>query len=190
MIIKNSIKTFGGFLMLSLIFLFACPAITFAQSSENFKITRSVVAQGGTSSQTSQYKVKDVIGQPVSGGKIFSSLYQVTSGFFPLELPTQVAISPFEIPNSFMLLQNYPNPFNPETSINYQLPEKVAVKIAIFNLRGQQIRTLQNRVQEQGYHSVRWDGHDEAGYKVVSGIYLYRIKAGEYASTKKMALMK
>jgi len=177
-------------LLFSLTLLFLNAAMTFSQSSENFKLTRTVVDQGGAASQSSRFKVNDAIGQPVGGGEMYSSFYQVTSGFFPIELPTQVAISPFEIPKTFNLFQNHPNPFNPGTSINYILPEKVDVKIAVFNLRGQQIRILQNKVQKSGYHTVRWNGCDEVGNKVVSGIYLYQIKAGDFICTRKMALMK
>lgn len=103
---------------------------------------------------------------------------------------TEVELQRFEIPKSFILFQNYPNPFNPETSISYQLPEKVHVKIAVFNLRGQKIRTLENAAQDAGCYTVRWDGCDEIGNKVVSGIYLYQIKSGDFVCTRKMALMK
>ncbi|MBC8184515.1 T9SS type A sorting domain-containing protein [candidate division KSB1 bacterium] len=94
------------------------------------------------------------------------------------------------LPQSLILHQNYPNPFNPETIINYQLPKISRVKISVFNIRGQLVQILENGVREAGYHTVRWDGCNEMGSKVVSGIYLYRIKAGEFVCTKKMALMK
>jgi hypothetical protein len=338
MILKN--KIIGGFLLMLLIFLFTCPATTLAQSSENFKLIRSVVDQGGTASQSSLFKVNDAIGQPVGGEEMLSSLYQVSGGFFPFEFTTPAPIFPdvadsqtigdefwvdivvgsneepvsdlfgisfilnfsntnfvdvvtphssnaipgdfigndvvffqtveeengkvsvgisrksgqvgvsgsgvvarvkflsdastpddtevlfsltdvvannsvmspitlsqeeltvtisrstevkldrFDIPNSYILSQNYPNPFNPETIIEYQLPENVHVKIDIFNLRGQNIRSLKDQPQHAGYHTIRWDGCDENGTKVVSGIYLYQVKAGDFICTRKMALMK
>ena len=94
------------------------------------------------------------------------------------------------VPQSSELFQNHPNPFNPETKIEYQLLEKAQVKIEVYNLVGQKIRTLESKEREAGHYSVIWDGCDEFGNKVVSGIYLYQIKAGNFVKTRKMALMK
>ena len=94
------------------------------------------------------------------------------------------------IPISTELFQNYPNPFNPQTRIDYQLHEKAQVKIDVYNLIGQKIKTLENKEQPAGHYSVMWDGCDELGNKVVSGIYLYQIHAGKFVKTRKMALMK
>ncbi|NOZ63230.1 MAG: T9SS type A sorting domain-containing protein [Calditrichaeota bacterium] len=94
------------------------------------------------------------------------------------------------VPQSSELFQNHPNPFNPETKIEYQLHEKAQVKIEVYNLVGQKIRTLENKERQAGHYSVMWDGCDEFGNKVVSGIYLYQIKAGKFVRTRKMALMK
>jgi len=340
MILKNKIKIIGIPLLWPLLFLLTNPATTLAQSSENFKVSRSVVNQGGAVSQSSQFQVNDAIGLPISGGETTSSLYHVYGGFFPFEFATPASIFPsvvdsqsvgvefwvdivvgsneepvsdlfgisfelnytntefvdvvtphpsnaipgdylgsdvvffqtvdeengkvsigisrksgqggvsgsgvvarikfvsdastpidtqvlflltdvvannsalapitlshggltvtltgasdveinrFDIPNTYILFQNFPNPFNPETNIEYQLPEKVQVRIDIFNLKGQKIRTLLNTVQDGGCHVVRWDGRDEVGTKVVSGVYLYQIKAGSFVCTRKMALMK
>ena len=103
---------------------------------------------------------------------------------------TDVAKITSEIPKTFKLLQNYPNPFNPETSISYQIPNTEKVEIKIFNAIGLEIKSLVYEKQTAGYYSVRWNGSDEIGNKVVSGIYLYQIKAGDFVSTKKMVLMK
>ena len=98
--------------------------------------------------------------------------------------------SPATRPRGFALLQNYPNPFNPETEISYSLPEHSQVRLAIYNLMGQKVRILVDEYQAAGHKTVHWDGTDEDGNKVASGIYFYRIKAGKYAETKKMILMK
>ena len=90
----------------------------------------------------------------------------------------------------YILGQNYPNPFNLETSINYQLPENVHVVIKIFNSLGQEIRTLENKQQQAGYYTIHWDGRDNSGKQVVSGIYLYQVNAGSFVCTKKMAVLK
>ena len=94
------------------------------------------------------------------------------------------------VPQKFALEQNYPNPFNPETSISWQLAKSNEVQLKVFNLLGQEVRTLVNEQQGAGYHSVVWDGRDDAGNPVASGIYLYRIQAGDLVSIRKMVLLK
>lgn len=93
-------------------------------------------------------------------------------------------------PTEFSLAQNYPNPFNPETTIRYRLTQQEGVTLEIFNLLGQKIRTLVNEVVDAGEHSIRWDGRDAAGYPTASGVYLYRLQAGEYTATRKMMLIR
>ncbi|MFH1457196.1 MAG: C25 family cysteine peptidase [Patescibacteria group bacterium] len=95
-----------------------------------------------------------------------------------------------DMPSVFQLRQNYPNPFNPETNIEYQLPQQCRVKLVVYNMLGQEIRTLLNKQQEAGYFQIRWDGLDEQGHKVPSGIYLYKFEAGEYVRIKKMLMTK
>jgi|GEM_PF-2413280 len=94
------------------------------------------------------------------------------------------------IPQEFALQQNYPNPFNPTTSIKYQLPQASTVQIVIYNMLGQRIRTLVNESQEAGYYEAVWDGRNTAGLKVSSGMYFYRIKAGNFTKTHKMMMLK
>ena len=96
----------------------------------------------------------------------------------------------FLAPKEFSLYQNYPNPFNPETTINYELPEQSQVLINIYDILGREIRTLVNDFQDAGYKSVIWDGTDEFGRSVGTGIYLYQIKASGFTQTKKMVLLK
>ncbi|HXF49386.1 MAG TPA: FlgD immunoglobulin-like domain containing protein [Verrucomicrobiae bacterium] len=99
-----------------------------------------------------------------------------------------VAIS--SLPVSFELGQNYPNPFNPTTTIQYALPEPAQVELKIFNMLGQAVRTLVNEEKGAGYYQVVWDGKDQTGQAVSSGIYLYQIKAADFVETKKMQLVK
>jgi hypothetical protein len=95
-----------------------------------------------------------------------------------------------EIPESFSLIQNYPNPFNPETDISYALPSDCKVNLTIYNLLGQKVKTLVNEPQTAGYKTVHWGGKDEQGNLVASGIYFYKLNAGEYTDTKKMVMTK
>ncbi len=94
------------------------------------------------------------------------------------------------LPGEYRLDQNYPNPFNPETEISYQLPEAVQVRLTIFNLSGQKIRSLVNAEMAAGRHVARWDGKDESGVDVPSGVYFYTLEAGSFIDTKKMTLIK
>lgn len=90
---------------------------------------------------------------------------------------------------SLTLHQNFPNPFNPETVILYELPQTSQVEVVIFNLLGERIRTLVNQRQTAGQHRLHWDGRNEFGMPVPSGVYLYRLRAGEFVQTRKMILM-
>ena len=98
--------------------------------------------------------------------------------------------SDFGIPLDIFLEQNYPNPFNPETEIRFQLPEDSHVTVRITNIVGQEIRTLADAQYEAGYHSVRWDGKDNNGHAVASGIYFYKMQAGKFSQVKKMSLLR
>jgi hypothetical protein len=91
-------------------------------------------------------------------------------------------------PYQFALHQNYPNPFNPETRIEYELAERVEVQLEVYNILGQKVRTLVNAVQMAGQYVVEWDGHDQNEKPVASGVYLYRLKAGELVAVRKLVL--
>jgi diadenosine tetraphosphatase ApaH/serine/threonine PP2A family protein phosphatase len=99
--------------------------------------------------------------------------------------PTTVHENDFGLPTNPVLLQNYPNPFNPSTTIRYVLPARCHVILTVFNTLGQQIATLINDTQEAGYHDVRCDGSGLA-----SGVYFYRLRAGEYLATKRLLLVR
>jgi hypothetical protein len=90
------------------------------------------------------------------------------------------------IPEQFNLEQNYPNPFNPETQITYHLPEATDVVLKVFNLLGDEIRTLVNTKNEAGIHHVIWNGKDAKGREVSSGVYLLKIQAGNFQMNRKM----
>jgi hypothetical protein len=103
--------------------------------------------------------------------------------------PTHVKKSEIP-PNGFQLYQNYPNPFNPSTLINYQLQVSGSVKLNIYNTLGQKAKTLVDSYQHAGQHFVVWDGTDNENNPVVSGIYLYRLDAGESSLQKKLTLIR
>jgi hypothetical protein len=101
------------------------------------------------------------------------------------------------LPTTYQILQNYPNPFNPSTTIQYQLPATSRVTIRLYNILGQQVRTLVGEIQEAGFKSVLWNGTNESGNPVASGVYFYRIEANGMSGTsrsfmqvKKMLLLR
>jgi len=91
-------------------------------------------------------------------------------------------------PLDFALQQNFPNPFNPETTIQYQLARRAPVLLEIFNILGQRVATLVNEVQKAGKYSLVWNGRDQHGNRVASGLYIYRLKADTFVETRKMVL--
>lgn len=101
------------------------------------------------------------------------------------------------IPNVVKLFQNFPNPFNPssvgrspETIISYDLVERSDIVLSIYNIKGQKVKELVNKVQPAGLHNVKWSGKDESGNSVSSGFYLYKIKAENFTAIRKMLLIK
>ncbi len=94
------------------------------------------------------------------------------------------------VPTEYVLEQNYPNPFNPTTTLKYGLKETADVTIRIYNVLGQMVKTLVNAKQTAGFKEVTWDGTNDFGVKVASGIYIYRLNANDFVSMKKMILLK
>jgi hypothetical protein len=101
------------------------------------------------------------------------------------------AVQDKPIPNRFALHANVPNPFNPITTVSYDVPAAGGhVNIAIFDVAGRRVRTLVDEQRPAGVFSVEWKGEDDRGRQVASGVYFYRMRAGEFVETKKMVLLK
>ncbi len=95
-----------------------------------------------------------------------------------------------ETPRTFSLAQNYPNPFNPTTTVNYSVSSQSFVSIKVFNLLGEEVRTLVSSLNEPGNHVAEWDATDNKGKSVPSGVYLYTMTAGQFRETRKLMLLK
>ncbi|MCX6175742.1 MAG: T9SS type A sorting domain-containing protein [Ignavibacteriales bacterium] len=95
-----------------------------------------------------------------------------------------------KLPTEFSLLQNYPNPFNPETQISYKLSAGGFISLSVYDLLGREIKTLVSKEQPAGYYSVSWNGKNEFGNAVPSGVYMYSLKTSNFYESKKMILMK
>jgi hypothetical protein len=111
-------------------------------------------------------------------------------GYLEVYSPTAVEKENTTLPKTTQLYGNYPNPFNPTTTLKYDLAKSGHVSLVIYNMLGQKIRTLIDANKAAGYHTIQWDGSNDAGVKVSSGIYLYTFKADGYNQTKKMILIK
>ncbi len=109
---------------------------------------------------------------------------------FTIGTPTGVLDNVISLPTAFALDQNYPNPFNPTTTIKFALPKDATVTLRVYDVLGRVVRTLVNQRVSAGYQQVVWDGRNEAGSQVSSGMYIYHISAGAFTSTKKMMMLK
>ncbi len=127
--------------------------------------------------------------------KRFDSRQNPTAGNRPLLLVTFTTSSGVDQENGtrpaqFELAQNYPNPFNPSTIIRYGLPKAGHVKLAIYSLSGGQVRMLRDAQQEPGFQQLTWDGTDETGGRVSSGIYIYRLETEGFTAVRKLTLLR
>jgi hypothetical protein len=95
-----------------------------------------------------------------------------------------------DVPTVFTLEQNYPNPFNPNTTFRFLIPQQSKVILSIYNILGQRVATVVNEYKEPGEYSALWNGRNELGLPVASGMYIYHISAGNYTAAKKMMLLK
>jgi hypothetical protein len=108
-----------------------------------------------------------------------------------LAQPRQLGeIEMHEVPQMFALHANYPNPFNPSTTIHYQLPASSQVRLELYDVLGQKVRTLVHGAQSAGHYQAVWDGRNEVGDRMAAGVYFYRLQAGEFIQVRKLLLMK
>ena len=108
----------------------------------------------------------------------------------PLVAKSVASRAGLSVPERFEILPNYPNPFNPETTIRFALPEAVQVRLDIYDVLGQRVRRLVDGNLSAGLHQVRWNGRNQAGGAVSSGVYLYHLQAGETRATGRMLLLR
>jgi len=156
--------------------------------------------QGAESRDVSAYAGRKVKLRVVASG-LKSNAEGITTGVVEVHLdPSRGAakgnqdpfksVADISLPQSFELSQNWPNPFNSTTVIYYALPKAAHVSLQLFNVRGQLIRVLVNSHKSAGRYQAVWDGKDDSGRVVASGVYIYRLHAGEDSEVKKMALLK
>jgi hypothetical protein len=126
----------------------------------------------------------DVVSAPIDRFEIAKDVF---SWF---QVPTNVGVSPAEVPLAYKLGQNFPNPFNPRTVIGFDVREKSVVTIKIYSVAGRLVRTLIDGVKEAGSYSVAWDGRSNRGTAVGSGVYFYKMETKGFSETKKLVLLR
>ena len=140
----------------------------------------------GTTTEPQSYSFTD---NNVSNGTYYYRLKQIDfDGSFSYTKEVEVAVG--ILPDHYSLFQNYPNPFNPTTAIQFQVPKISNVTIKIYNMLGQEIKTLFSGQVQQGTYSVEWNGLNNEGTRMSSGTYVYRITTKEFVQSRKMILMK
>jgi hypothetical protein len=127
----------------------------------------------------------------IEDGRLYFSEGQLRDGNYAVNQVARLGEVQIQTrPEAFALANNFPNPFNPETTIKYALPDPADVRLEIYNMLGQQVRTLVAEPQNAGRYTVRWDATDESGHSLSTGIYFYRLLAGEFHKVEKMLLLK
>jgi hypothetical protein len=137
-------------------------------------------------SRAPQHTLTFIENRDVNGGK---EVIDFQPGFEKGNIPLSSA-GVKALPTAYALNGNFPNPFNPKTRIAFALPKTSKVSLEIYNILGQKVRTLLNENMEAGYKSVEWDGTDDGGVGVSSGVYLYKLKANEFSRVAKMTFLK
>lgn len=138
-------------------------------------------------SSNNDIAVKSTAGQPVTGMQS-GDTFTLYSGFWFItatQIVTTVELPESCIPGQYILMQNYPNPFNPATTIRFGLPSAGDVQLIVYDILGRKITTLVDEYKEAGYHDVIFSATD-----LSSGIYLYRIRAGDFVKTKRFLVLK
>jgi hypothetical protein len=176
-----------------LVLLFASGLLLAAlpAGAQNYQLKWEDISAGGETGTSPGFKTAVNLGETTSGTGTSPS-FQAEYAFAPTTrdlVPTGVGVKPPSFAQS--LGQNYPNPFNPSTTIPFSLARDTRVALRVYNVRGQLVRTLLDEPMKAGAdYSVVWDGHDDRGTPVASGVYFYHMVTDRWAKTNKMVLLK
>lgn len=158
-----------------------------AKESDYVQITGEMILGAGSSDEAQNYTYTDC--DIKSGNTYYYKLADVDfNGNINFHVPISITIE--AVPTKYSLAQSYPNPFNPETAINYTLKEAGNVSLKIYNLQGRLVRTLVDQKKPVGSYSVMWNGTDDNGILLASGVYYYTLKVNGFEETKKLTFMK
>ncbi len=168
-----------------------------SENAENnfIKVTEDLIRGQGSTSMATDYQYID---NSIDASKDYWYLIETISidGLSTFYGPIQATVSSAisrdinSVPSEFALLQNYPNPFNPSTQIRYDLSTAGQVNLIIYDILGTKVRSLVNAYQPAGAYSVTWDGTDNNGQRLESGIFIYELRAGHHVLYQKMTMLK
>ncbi len=171
--------------VLSIVFmLLVCSNLMIGQTSRIFS---SVFDMGFGASRHLNTSAKSLVGQ-VFVGTALGPNTRMEAGFLAdtlLRGPLVAVKGTGELPTTFALYQNYPNPFNPSTTINFDLPHATHVVLRVYNILGQEVLTLVDRIEQPGHKSVQFYVGN-----IASGVYFCRLRAGQYVDVKKMVVLR
>jgi hypothetical protein len=176
----------------------------FAVFMDDFSHSVSLTAGNRVNMQRTEWQVVEI---PLEAFKLTGAIQSITflgtfEGTFYLDDVRLVAVPPplsitavqeehaATVPQTFALAQNFPNPFNSSTVIRFALPQSEDVELSVFNLAGQKVATLLDGRRRAGEYSLNWDGRDDEERELASGVYLYRLQAGEKIETRKLVLVR
>ncbi|MBN2411309.1 T9SS type A sorting domain-containing protein [candidate division KSB1 bacterium] len=145
------------------------------------------VAENAPENQTFKLDFEEVTVSDINNQKLD---FTTESSNFEIKSATGIRTGENQNVLTYQLTQNYPNPFNPQTRIEYTIPTAQTVLLTIFNPLGQKVRELVNRTVPEGNHTAFWNGLNDQGLQVPAGVYIYRIKAGEFEDSKMLTLIR
>lgn len=149
----------------------------------------SFVNGKGTTTETTSYTYSDDLRNANINGTVVYRLKQVDlDGSYTYTKEIEFNLG--QVPQEFALEQNFPNPFNPSTTIKFAVPVNRNVKLAVYDAMGNLVKVLVDEAKTAGKYEVTWNGENNSGSKVASGVYFYKVSAGTYTMTKKMVMMK
>jgi hypothetical protein len=153
-----------------------------------FRISPTAAPQIVTLDTTRDRRMGSANFGPFNGGNSYTPI--IIPGSLYYGISTGIESSDNPVPTGYLLEQNYPNPFNPITQISFVVPVAGEINVEVYNLLGQKIRTLLSEYKETGRYSVAWNGMNESGQQVPSGVYFYRLTTKDHSETKRMMLLK
>ncbi len=159
-----------------------------AQST--YKVKTAVIGSAGFPASGAGVRINSTLGQPSPIGIGTGTGTALYGGFW--KSGWLAIITDSDLPDAARneLFQNYPNPFNPTTKIKYSIAQAASVQLVVYNVAGQRIRSLVNETKPAGTYTEIWDGKNDGGRSVATGIYFYRFMAGGYSEVKKMILLR
>ena len=174
--------------LLSAVIQLADSSSALAQSS--YRLKTSAIGSAGSRGTGSGRMSNGTLGQPATAGISEVAGTTLYAGFW--KSGWWAIITDSDVPDAARneLFQNYPNPFNPATTIKYSMASAGSVALVVYNVTGQRIRTLVNESKPAGTYTTVWDGRNDGGRSVATGIYFYRLRAGSFSEVRKMILLR